>query len=99
MEAVSLTDPIMDFSDAPNQTPPAAAPRRRGRPRSPETIERDAQVLTVLREQGPQTREQLVERFQVKPSLVYLALWRLRRTGEVERTSDESARYVWRVTT
>lgn len=87
----------MDFSDAPSQVPPAAAPRRRGRPRSPETIERDAQVLTVLREQGPQTRDQLVERFQVKPSLVYLALWRLRRAGQVERTSDETARYVWRV--
>lgn len=92
-----MTEPIMDFSDAPNEVPPPAAPRRRGRPRSPETIQRDADVLAVLRERGPQTREQLVERFDVKPSLVYLALWRLRRAGQVERTSDEAARYVWRV--
>lgn len=88
----------MDFSDVPDRPSPAPeAPRRRGRPRSAETIERDAQVLTVLREQGPQTREQLVERFDVKPSLVYLALWRLRRSGQVEKTSDGVARYIWRV--
>lgn len=92
-----MTEPVMDFSDVPEQEPPAVAPRRRGRPRSPETIERDTQVLAALREHGPQTREQLVERFDVKPSLVYLALWRLRRAGQVERTSDETARYVWRV--
>lgn len=93
-----MTDPVMDFSDVPQpaSTPAPVAPRRRGRPRSPETIERDKRVLDSLRADGPQTRDQLVERFGIKASLVYLALWRLRCTGEVERTSDGTQRFVWR---
>lgn len=92
-------DPVMDFSDAPDTVPPpATAPRRRGRPRSPETIQRDEQVLKLLTAGGPQTRERLVEQLDgMKPSLVYLALWRLRREGRVERAVDGGERHVWRV--
>lgn len=89
-----MSDPIVDFSDGPT---PASAPRRRGRPRTPETIDRDERVLTALRQGGPQTKEQLVAQIGLKPSLVYLALWRLKRVGSVERTSSDAARYVWRV--
>lgn len=91
-------DPVMDFSDAPDAVPPpATAPRRRGRPRSPETIQRDEQVLKLLTTGGPQTREHLVEQLDgMKPSLVYLALWRLRREGRVERVGDGGERHVWR---
>jgi hypothetical protein len=94
-----LTDPVMDFSDGPD-TPVAEAPeapRRRGRPRSQETLERDGQVLTALRDGGPKTKEQLVEELVMKPQLVYLSLWRLKRDKSVERTSDGTARHTWRV--
>ena len=96
-----MTDPpIMDFSDGPDTSPPPpAASRRRGRPRSPETIERDDRVLKLLTADGPATREMLVERMNgVKPSLVYLALWRLRRAGHVERVTGDGERHVWRTT-
>lgn len=93
-----MSEPVMDFSDAPDApTPVTDAPRRRGRPRSPETVERDDRVMAALTGGGPQTKEQLVEQIQLKPSLVYLALWRLKRAGRVERTSDGTTRYVWRV--
>lgn len=85
-----MTEPIKDFSA---DVEPA---RRRGRPRSPETVDRDERVLAILRT-GDATREQLVEELKLKPSLVYLALWRLRRAGLVERTSDASTRHVWRL--
>lgn len=89
-----MTDPIVDFSDVPEPETGEVA-RRRGRPRSQETIQRDAEVLKALQDGGPQTKEQLVEAMRLKPSLVYLALWRLKRTGQVERTSDGANRYVW----
>lgn len=105
-----MTDPVMNFSDVPDDAPviqPEGAdaaggttpetPRRRGRPRSPETVERDERVLALLSQSGPQTREQLVEALQLPPNMVYLSLWRLRREARVERTSTGSARHVWQV--
>lgn len=87
-----MTEPVMDFTDGD-----APAPRRRGRPRSPETVERDQRVLTLLQE-GPRTKEQLVEALgSLKPTHVYLSLWRLARAGHVERTSDAGTRHLWRV--
>jgi predicted Rossmann fold nucleotide-binding protein DprA/Smf involved in DNA uptake len=92
-----VTDPVMNFSDDPNadgvheeQT------ARRGRPRSPETIQRDQSVLKALTN-GPRTKEQLVEELKLKDTHVYLSLWRLRRDGEVERYSEGDTRHLWRV--
>jgi hypothetical protein len=85
----------MNFSDVP-QDVPAPTPRR-GRPRSQETIDRDTQVLTALREGGPQTKEQLVAKLNLAPQLVYLSLWRLRRTSQVTRPATGSDRHIWTV--
>lgn len=92
-----MTDPIVDFSDVSQPQQSTSAPRRRGRPRSPDTVERDHRVLTALQNDGPHTKEQLVEKIGLTPSLIYLALWRLKREGRVERTSREGVRYVWQV--
>jgi len=94
-----LTDPVMDFSDAPQtiEPPPPVAPRRRGRPRSPLTIERDDRVLTALRDGGPRTKEQLAEELRLQPQLVYLSLWRLRRTNRVTRATSGAERHIWHV--
>lgn len=86
-----MSEPIQDFS-GPEPPPPS----RRGRPRSPETIERDERVLALLSD-GPRTRESLVENLALRPQLVYLSLWRLRRQGRVELTSDAQTRHLWRV--
>jgi predicted Rossmann fold nucleotide-binding protein DprA/Smf involved in DNA uptake len=88
----------MDFSDGPGTPGDEApsAPRRRGRPRSQETIARDAQVLKALGE-GPKTKEQLVDELGLAPQLVYLSLWRLKRDQRVEKTSDGVARHTWSV--
>lgn len=87
----------MNFSDDASAEAPTA-PRRRGRPRSQETIERDARVLASLGE-GPLTKEQLVEQLGLAPQLVYLSLWRLKRDNRVERTSDGVARHTWSAVT
>lgn len=90
--------PIVDFSDAPGGAPAAPEPpRRRGRPRSPETIERDERVLSALRAGGQLTKEQLVTELGLAPNMIYLSLWRLRREGRVVRESTTSERHVWRV--
>jgi predicted Rossmann fold nucleotide-binding protein DprA/Smf involved in DNA uptake len=94
-----LTDPVIDFSDAPGSSAtdaPTEPPRRRGRPRSPETIERDEQVLTALRA-GPLTKAQLVEKLGLPPQRVYLSLWRLRREERVVRDSGGQTRHLWSV--
>lgn len=87
--------PIVDFSDASQPAPDA--PRRRGRPRSPQTVERDERVLGALRDGGQLTKEQLVEQLGLSPNMVYLSLWRLRREGRVLREATTSERHVWRV--
>lgn len=89
--------PIVDFSDVPQPEPVAPdEPRRRGRPRSPLTVERDRRVLDVLRAQGQLTKEKLAAELQLPPNMVYLSLWRLRREGSVVRESTPNERHVWR---
>lgn len=87
----------MDFSDAPDEAT-GTTPRRRGRPRSAETIQRDEHVFAKLRDGGPQSKEQLVEALgDVKPTHVYLSLWRLAKDQRVQRTSDGVSRHTWQV--
>jgi predicted Rossmann fold nucleotide-binding protein DprA/Smf involved in DNA uptake len=84
----------MDFSDAPQ----ASEPRRRGRPRSAHTVERDQRVLSALND-GPRTKEQLVAELSLAPQLVYLSLWRLRREGRVSRAATGTERHIWHIVT
>lgn len=49
-----------------------------GRPRLPETIERDQVILRELETNGPRSRNELSEALGIKRSLIYLALRRLR---------------------
>lgn len=83
----------MEFSDVPGED----GKPRRGRPRAQETIERDDAVRTALGE-GPLTKDQLVEKLSLKPELVYLSLWRLRKTGQVEKVSTDGSRHLWKLT-
>jgi hypothetical protein len=85
----------MEFSDDPTQDG-VQTPARRGRPRAQETINRDDVVLKALGD-GPQTKEQLVQKLGLKDTHVYLSLWRLRRDGKVEKVSDSETRHLWRV--
>lgn len=57
--------------------------RPRGRPRPPETIERDSAVLAHLRLNGAQTRNQIAESLGLGKAVAYLALNRLRARGAV----------------
>lgn len=75
---------------------PVESTRRRGRPRSQETLARDEAVVQALRV-GTLTREQLAEQLGDRSSLVYLALWRLVRQGRVEKVADDVARHGWRL--
>lgn len=59
------------------------AKRPRGRPRPQETIERDEQILAYLRENGPQTRNNLAMALLLSKTVTYLALNRLRAEGKV----------------
>jgi hypothetical protein len=70
----------MDFSDVPDGAD-ESTPRRRGRPRAPETIDRDERVALG----------------SVKPTHVYLSLWRLAKEKRVERASDGTSRHTWQV--
>lgn len=70
---------------------------RRGRPRSQETIDRDNQVLEVIKGAADApTREQLAEATGLEPNKVYLSLYRLQRDGAIVR-GREGGKHVWRV--
>lgn len=62
--------------------------RPRGRPRPPETVERDAAILTYLETHGPQSRNALAEGLGLDKTITYLALDRLRRSGRVRTCAD-----------
>jgi predicted ArsR family transcriptional regulator len=68
---------------------------RRGRPRPAESINRDHQILTRLKEAGPRTRNQLADDLGLSTSLVYLALSRLRDRGVIKRCLGADGVSVW----
>lgn len=69
--------------------------RPRGRPRPPETINRDRRILAYLRQEGPQTRNALAEALGEEKSKVWLALDRLRRDGQVQLCDGAGTDPVW----
>jgi len=69
--------------------------RRRGRPRSTETIERDEHIYELLT-QGFSSRGQLAQQTGLTTDLVALALGRLRRAGRV-RQCLQGGVIVWSV--
>jgi site-specific DNA-cytosine methylase len=83
-----VTSPNAPETEATEATE-AASGRGRGRPRPETTIERDNKVLSFVTDE-PQTREDLAAKLteatgtEVKPGLVYLSLYRLRRAGAVQ---------------
>jgi uncharacterized membrane protein len=62
--------------------------RPRGRPRPPETVERDRRILDCLRAGGAKSRNQLAEELELDKTIVYLALDRLRRQGLIRICAD-----------
>lgn len=64
------------------------APRGRGRPRPQDVIDRDELILSKLTQ--PRTKQDIADETGIKPGIVYLSLWRLRREERVRRvTSDD----------
>lgn len=108
-----VTDPeceelyMSEPTGAPEGAEAAVAGGKRGRPRPEATKERDAQVLALI--DGPKTREQLAEELTaqvratnpdaeaIKPGLVYLSLYRLRRDNKVTVARGENGKQVWSV--
>lgn len=70
--------------------------RRRGRPRPQETIQRDERLILILREVQDMTKYELADALQVSPSVVYLALRRLKADGRVQHRSI-GKRHSWRL--
>lgn len=70
--------------------------RRRGRPRPQETIQRDAQLLLILRDSGESmTKYELAEALRISPSVVYLGLRRLKADDRV-RHVRMGKRHSWK---
>jgi DNA-binding Lrp family transcriptional regulator len=70
-------------------------PKRRGRPRSQETINRDKAILDLLRSDGPLKRREIADRLSINWSMTYLALERLRNDGKVKPCGGSSRAMVW----
>lgn len=68
--------------------------RGRGRPRPMEAVQRDAQVLALLRDQ-PLTRNEICELTGLHTSIVYLSLSRLRRQGKVSLGDGAAGKRPW----
>jgi hypothetical protein len=73
--------------------------KRRGRPRSQETIDRDTAILDLLKSDGPLSRRAISDRLGVNWSRTYLALERLRNEGKVKPCGGSSRAMVWTVDT
>lgn len=73
--------------------------KRRGRPRSQETIDRDAAILELLGKEGPLPRREISAQLGINWSRTYLALERLRNEGRVKPCGGSSRAMVWTVET
>ena len=73
--------------------------KRRGRPRSQETIDRDAAIVRLLKTEGPMPRRKISDRLGINWSRTYLALERLRNEGRVKTCGGSSRAMVWTVET
>lgn len=70
----------------------AAERAPRGRPRPAETIQRDRDVLDLLRDNPDGlTRNEVAEAMRLNTSRTYLSLNRLRVNGKVIKTSPETS--------
>lgn len=69
----------------------------RGRPRPQEAIQRDEQILSLLKD-GSKTRNELCELTGMDTSLMYLSLSRLRRQGRVKLAEGSPGKRQWSVT-
>lgn len=74
------------LGEQPVEDGAAEASGRRGRPRDPGVIERDARVLDALPPGEAKTKSQLAGELGLEPNVVYLSLWRLHKDGQVQRT-------------
>jgi hypothetical protein len=80
------------------QTETTEDTRGRGRPRPPEVIARDDQVLALITE--PRTKSELAKLTGIEPRFVYSSLWRLRHAGLIRRvvnTNGDTERktHIW----
>jgi hypothetical protein len=63
-----------------------------GRPRPQATLERDAKVLEYLAQQTEgQSKDDIAKGTELPANEVYLSLWRLKRDGEIHKTSSGGA--------
>lgn len=71
----------------------------RGRPRPNATIELDERVFAFLTASSvPQSKTAVATALSIKPSLAYLALWRLRNDGRVVNgRAGERGGHTWSV--
>jgi hypothetical protein len=68
---------------------------RRGAPPRPEVIARDALVKEYLVKHGATTRNALADALGIERRLLWLALDRLRRRGEVKKCAPQSGDVLW----
>jgi predicted Rossmann fold nucleotide-binding protein DprA/Smf involved in DNA uptake len=88
---VEVNEPVeLGVEDAASSETDSSA--RRGRPRSPEVVERDDAVYAVLTA-GPATREQVAEAVGITPSAAYLSLWRLKRDEKIKRVEGNGRQW------
>lgn len=96
VENVESVESVESVENVESDTDADAAPRRgRGRPRPQEAIERDELVYAAVRDMnGPATRETLATATGLDGGLIYLSLYRLRKSNRVTRTHD-NGQHVW----
>lgn len=73
--------------------------KRRGRPRTQETKDRDEAIIALLKSEGPLPRRKISEQLGINWSQTYLALERLKNNGRVKTCGGSSRAMVWTVAT
>ena len=82
---VEVTDETAVADQPAESDAPEAPSGRRGRPRDPGVIERDARVLDALPAGEAKTKAQLATELELDANIVYLSLWRLHKDGHITR--------------
>lgn len=99
VEAGAVTKTGTEYSIAATPDTVEGEKRGRGRPKDPFVTARDEQVFDLVKAAGKEglTVAAIAEKIEVKDTVAYLSVWRLRQAKRVEKVLNGTRQPAWAV--
>lgn len=99
VEAGAITKTGTEYAIAPTPDTVEGEKRGRGRPKDPFVQARDEEVFDILKKAGDEgkTVAEIAEVLEVKNTVAYLSVWRLRKDERVKKVLNGTRQPSWAV--